>query len=659
LKKLILKCGLSLGDIVMLTTAVRDLHLCYPGKFATDVRTSCAQLWENSPYVTSLTEDDPEAQVLDCSYPLINRCNDAPYHCLHGFIEFLNDRLNLAIKPTAFKGDVHLSAQEKAWFSQVHELTRQNIPFWVLAAGGKYDITIKWWSAERYQQVVDHFRGKIQFVQVGAYGDHHPRIKGAIDLRGQTDLRELIRLVYHSKGVLCSVTGLMHLAAAVQTKKPLRGERPCVIVAGGREPAHWEAYPGHQFIHNNGALPCSVRGGCWKDRTVRLRDGDERDGRDHLCVSVAEGLPRCMGMITASEVIARIETYFRGGTLKYLTRRQRKAAQFGVVASAQNRYDEQPLTIHNAGMACDHFIRSIPSFPEGRFNGRGIVICGGGSRYFTNAWVCIHMLRHAGCRLPVQLWHLGRKELDERMRSLMAPLDVECIDAHRLRKNFPARILHGWELKSYAMLHSSFHEVLLLDADNVPVANPERLFETDQFKATGVIFWPDYDYPSTDKKKAIWRSCGLREPRENEFETGQIVLDKRRCWRALNLTMWLNENSDFYYRYLHGDKEMFHLAFRKLHKSYSLIENPIHRLQDTMCQHDFNGRRLFQHRNMDKWDLSLANKRIKDFWFEEECRGFVLRLSQLWDGKIAGAGSNPKPALRQSKPLVNMRPEAH
>ena len=36
-RKIILDCDLSLGDIVMLTAAVRDLHASYPGRFMTDV----------------------------------------------------------------------------------------------------------------------------------------------------------------------------------------------------------------------------------------------------------------------------------------------------------------------------------------------------------------------------------------------------------------------------------------------------------------------------------------------------------------------------------------------------------------------------------------------------------------------------------------------
>jgi hypothetical protein len=217
----------------MLTAAVRDLHSCYPGQFLTDVRTSCPELWEHNPHLTSLSEKGRGVELIDCSYPLIDQSNQVPYHCLHGFIAFLNQRLGLAIRPTAFKGDIHLSDREKSWYSQVRELTRRDIPFWIVVAGGKYDVTVKWWETGRYQEVVDHFRDKIQFVQVGENGHYHPKLDGVIDLRGQTNLRELVRLVYHSQGVLCPVTAVMHLAAAIETRRGLPKRRACVVVAGG------------------------------------------------------------------------------------------------------------------------------------------------------------------------------------------------------------------------------------------------------------------------------------------------------------------------------------------------------------------------------------------------------------------------------------------
>lgn len=312
MRKLILSNYQSPGDIVMLTAAVRDLHQCYPGTFLTDVRTPCPALWENNPYLTPLAYDDPDALRLHCQYPLIHKSNTHPYHFIFGFIEFLNAQLGLRIQPTAFKGDIHISDLEKSWISQVHELVGEDIPFWVICAGGKFDFTIKWWDFHRYQAVVDHFRGRIQFVQVGEEGHHHPALNGVMDLRGKTDLRQLTRLMYHAQGVVTPVSLLMHLAAAVEVKPQGLRNRPCVVVAGGREPAQWEAYPHHQFIHTHGALPCCDQGGCWKSRTKPLGDGDEKDLPHNLCVDVVGDLPRCMDMITAADVIHRIEFYLAG-----------------------------------------------------------------------------------------------------------------------------------------------------------------------------------------------------------------------------------------------------------------------------------------------------------------------------------------------------------
>jgi hypothetical protein len=231
--------------------------------------------------------------------------------------------------------------------------------------------------------------------------------------------------------------------------------------------------------------------------------------------------------------------------------------------------------------------------------------------------------------LPIQVWHLGGAEMPDRVSALLQDLQVECVNAQAMRRRVPCRILKGWELKAYALLHSPFREVLLLDADNAPVCNPEFLFETREFKRTGAIFWPDYDRPRTREARAIWRSCGLRQPDGAEFESGQIVVDKSRCWGALRLALWFNENSDFYYRYIHGDKETFHLAFRKLKQRYALVPVPVAALEGTMCQHDFNGRRIFQHRNMDKWKLDGGNKTVAGFLFEPECREYLARLREL------------------------------
>jgi ADP-heptose:LPS heptosyltransferase len=327
MRKLILRNSLSPGDIVMLTAAVRDLHKCYPGQVLTDVRTSCRPLWENNPFISKLDEIDPEVEVIDCKYPLIHKSNQLPRHFIEGFIDFLNQKLGLRIVPTAFKGDIYISAREKAWFSQLREIIGSDVPFWIIVAGGKRDFTIKWWSHQRFQEVVDYFQGKILFVQVGEKDHMHRPLDGVINLLGKTNTRQFVRLMYHAQGALCPVTFAMHLAAAVDVKGGKPKNRPCVVVAGGREPSQWEAYPHHQFIHTIGALPCCDNGGCWKSRTVPLDDGDQKDAPRNRCVDVVGDLPRCMDMIGAREVIQRIEMYFAGGSVRYLTGSEFDTAQ--------------------------------------------------------------------------------------------------------------------------------------------------------------------------------------------------------------------------------------------------------------------------------------------------------------------------------------------
>jgi ADP-heptose:LPS heptosyltransferase len=312
-RKQLLRNFQSPGDILMLTAAVRDLHACYPGRFATDVRTSCPDLWLHNPHLTPLRDDEPGVEVIDCHYPLIDRINTAPYHFIHGFIEYLNETLGLQIKPTQFKGDLHLSAEEREWFHKVESIKGRSPRFWLFTSGGKFDYTIKWWSPARYPEVIDHFEGRLDFVQVGEDHHHHPALERVIDLRGQTTLRQLFRLMYHAEGAISAVSLLMHLAAAVEMKPGMPQNRPCVVIAGGREPPHFTFYTHHQYLHTVGALRCCDQGGCWKSRTVAIGDGDPKD--QELCVDVVGELPRCMHMITAADVIRAVERYYAGGAL--------------------------------------------------------------------------------------------------------------------------------------------------------------------------------------------------------------------------------------------------------------------------------------------------------------------------------------------------------
>ncbi len=319
-QKLVLKTHLSPGDIVMLTAAVRDLHRAHPNKFLTAVETSAADLWENNPYVIKFAPSDSDIRVIPMHYPLVNQSNQRPAHFLRGYTEYLETQLGLRIPTTEFRGDIHISDTEKGWANQVQDNFGYKGPFWLIFAGGKYDFTTKWWSPDYYQKVVDHFFGRVQFVQCGEAAHWHPGLKGVFNLVGKTSLRQLVRLVYHAAGIICPVTLAMHLAAAVPTKA--KRLRPCVVIAGGREPPHWEAYPGHQYLHTVGMLACCATGGCWKSRCHKVGDNDPKD-RDNLCerpVPVNEKLtlPQCMTMIRPDTVVRAVECFLTDQTWNFI-----------------------------------------------------------------------------------------------------------------------------------------------------------------------------------------------------------------------------------------------------------------------------------------------------------------------------------------------------
>lgn len=303
-RKLIFTTYLCPGDHTVFTATLRDLHVAHPGAYLTDIRSSTPDLFFNNPYVTALRDD--EAEIVPLNYDwLIKRANQSAMHFLHGYRIMLERVLGVEIPLTKFAGDIWLSAEEMAMDRQVQG------PYWIIISGVKNDFTCKGYDVSRWQAVVAHFMGRIAFAQVGEWNHFHPNLSGVIDLRGKTTLRQLILLVYHSEGVLCPVTSLMHLAAAVPTKNG--HPRPCIVVAGSREPPTWERYPTHRFLDNVGhaQLPCSWTGGCWKSRVTKLNDGAPFDESICLYPEMAETaiVPRCLKLITARMVIDAVSSY--------------------------------------------------------------------------------------------------------------------------------------------------------------------------------------------------------------------------------------------------------------------------------------------------------------------------------------------------------------
>jgi hypothetical protein len=189
--------------------------------------------------------------------------------------------------------------------------------------------------------------------------------------------------------------------------------------------------------------------------------------------------------------------------------------------------------------------------------------------YFWGAFAVAWNLRSRGCRLPIQFWFLpGEMEEIEHCELYARRVAATChvIDTTQMR------CVHGWQVKINAILQSEYDEVLHLDADCLPVQNPEFMFDSPEFAEHAALFWRDnpdvndfHGYVYAD----LWNRMGeTRRDKIPDIEAGQMFIDKVRAARALYVVKHLADHADYWGGYnggergvWYGDKTDFHMGF--------------------------------------------------------------------------------------------------
>lgn len=320
-RRLLLSHKRAPGDTVVLTGLVRDIALTRPGEFEIGVDTHAAALWENNPYIVSAKELRGQKGVEHIKITYGKGLRDQNHETVHFLAYFHRDfevQARVRVPLTLPYPDLHLSTEERA-----QRLVEGR--YWVFLSGGKSDFTAKVWGQAAWQETIRQLGALgIPTVQIGGTekGHWHPEISGALNLVGRTGLRDWLRLIYHADGVICGVTGAMHIAAALQ--------RPCVVLAGGREAWWWEAYVRenaglgglqtaqklavpHRYLHTIGLLDCCQAHGCWKNKVLPL------NGDPSICkypvVKPGQAVPKCLDMITPEHVVEAVMSYYEDRTL--------------------------------------------------------------------------------------------------------------------------------------------------------------------------------------------------------------------------------------------------------------------------------------------------------------------------------------------------------
>jgi alpha 1,2-mannosyltransferase len=231
-----------------------------------------------------------------------------------------------------------------------------------------------------------------------------------------------------------------------------------------------------------------------------------------------------------------------------------------------------------------------------------------------SVYATIRLLRSYACTLHIELWSLesemGSNPLEE--SSLLKALVNEHgpISLHNITEEDVA----SFNTKVFALAHSKLDQVLFLDADNAPVKDPTYLFSSPEFEKTGAIFWPDFWHPNCtifniNAGSLLWELVDLPFTDMFEQESGQLLIDRRRAALALGVVQLLALRDPNHFerlKLLHGDKDLFRLAWLKTNTTFHMISTPpaaagmVNSGQFcgmTMAQHDTEGAVLFLHHN--------------------------------------------------------------
>lgn len=267
----------------------------------------------------------------------------------------------------------------------------------------------------------------------------------------------------------------------------------------------------------------------------------------------------------------------------------------------------------------DHCPFEIPEQNINQKNAvRGIVTCAGGSTYLTCFLVQLAMLREVGCKLPVEIWHLPNELQDHQCRRAL----TENYGDVRLRNLSTVQNQAGWNgqgkftVKILSIAFSSFEEVLFLDADNNCLKDPTFLFDSAEFLDRGAIFWPDYWKLET--QAPIFHAFKGKPWYYFAQESGQILVNKRKCWKGLWACLQLHTKLYEHFTKMlpfpdnWGDKDTFHTSFLGTGTDFHMIPFPTSSVGyfdeqgqyrgTTMGQKDPSGQMLFLHLNALKWD---------------------------------------------------------
>lgn len=272
-------------------------------------------------------------------------------------------------------------------------------------------------------------------------------------------------------------------------------------------------------------------------------------------------------------------------------------------------------------------------YPQGVFSGKGIVMIGGGS-FMGTALTAIRALRETGSTLPLQLMLTTNEEYDRDVCEILLPkLNAKCMVMEDIvgSETFKSMDLQKYELKVLGLFLSTFEEVLLLDADNLAVKNPDYILESQPYNEFGYIIWPDFWRQTISPKFYDIAGVRIGEPvrkdgvppedpnpvreksqlsdlegaiPDSTCEAGQLAINKKLHHRSLMATVYYNLFGFKYYYWLLGqgavgigDKDTFIAGLTVFQEPYYFMKQ-----RPLLYGYNYNDGKDFQDTTMIQFD---------------------------------------------------------
>ena len=210
----------------------------------------------------------------------------------------------------------------------------------------------------------------------------------------------------------------------------------------------------------------------------------------------------------------------------------------------------------------------------------------GGDNQATYLLTSIQAFRNLGCTLPIEIMYLGDGDLSEDYRQKLEDLpDVITRDMSQMINDEGWRVT-GWASKPFAMLMSSFREVIFIDADSLFFENPAVLFDEPGYVETGALFFRDRRILPESKKR--WLQAILPTPISSLVkqsymwtgesghyqESGVVVVDKWKHFVAMLLATRLN-GPDRDGDHANGIVGVYDMVYGKLETGISLVSRSL------------------------------------------------------------------------------------